>query len=218
MDIKKYLPIIKRIAGSLIRSADTSVQYDDLVQAGSLGFLAACTDYEQEKGASFRTYADIRIKGAMLDEIRRFGWISKTPYKQYKAVLRTKEKLINNLFREPSASEVAQELNINLVDYNIMMDELHCMCIHHDSLIDPDEMSFDEDTVYDATVMDRYQRDLGIRISRLRSREREIIGLYYNEGLHLREIGEQLSLTESRICTIHKGVLAKLHDGMRYYI
>ncbi len=208
--------LVKRIAFHLMNRLPPSVQAEDLIQAGMIGLLDAAGHYDPSQGASFDTYAGIRVRGAMLDEIRRSDWTPRSVHRKSREaaeVLRKREQLTG---KDADDSEIADELGISLSAYHQILVE--STTSHVFSFDQPDEktgetMSMpksDEITPMENMETDSFQDALAKCIKGLPERECLVMSLYYEEDLNLREIGEILGVSESRVCQIHGQALVRL--------
>lgn len=200
--------LVKRIAHHLMMKLPASVQFDDLYQSGMLGLLEAARNYDETKGASFETYASIRIRGHMLDEVRRSGWMPRSVYKNSRIIAEAVKTVENRLGREATDSEVAQELHIDLDEYFTLV---------QDAAVSP-LYGFDDLGVTDNDIEDLHHGDLEPQdkvvhedfigylnqlIDTLPKNERLVLLLHYERDLNLKEIGDILCVSESRVSQIH---------------
>lgn len=214
--VLKYTPLVKRIAHHLLGRLPPSVLVDDLVQAGMIGLLEAKNNYRSDKGASFETFAGIRIRGAMLDEIRRGDWVPRSVHKNHRTILTATQFLEAKLRRAPTDQEMAEYLNLSLSAY---FQQLHEIDLGY--LVGLADLGVAEDTLscnnlYDQrtpqTEMEhrRFQQALIEAIRSLPEREGLVLSLYYDEELNLKEIGLILEVSESRVSQIHSQAMQRL--------
>ncbi len=201
----KHVPLVKRIAYHLMGRLPDSVQVDDLIQAGMLGLLEASKNYDASQGASFDTYAGIRIRGAMLDEVRRSDWTPRSVHKKARMVTEAIREVENKLGREAQEKDVAEHLGISVSEYNqILQDSVGCKTFSVEELDQQGDAFFNEAQYSDSQPIDNllnkdFRKALADAIRQLPERERLIISLYYDEELNLREIGKVLDVSESRV-------------------
>lgn len=206
--IKAHAVLVKRIAYHLSGRLPRTVQMDDLVQAGMIGLLEAARNYDDSKGASFETYATIRIRGNILDEVRRNDWIPRSVYKNSRMISKAVRDIENKLGREASDVEVAGELGLDIDEYQEML-----MDANGAHLYGFDDVGVTDDTLADniinadephANVM---RSDMKLYLSNvidgLPKNEQMVLSLYYEHDLNLKEIGEVLGVSESRVSQIH---------------
>ncbi len=220
--VEKHVPLVKRVAYHLMGRMPSSVQLDDLIQAGIVGLLEAINNYDGSKGASFETYARIRIQGAMIDEVRRGDWTPRSVYRKARQLAEATHAVEAREGREARPEEVAAELGIDLDAYNrILRDTAGCHVLSFDEINgdawNPDSLLNEEDRGPLPELQKHHFREqLAEAIGRLPEREQLVMALYYDEGLNLREIGEVLGVSEARVCQIHGQALnrlrARLHD------
>lgn len=218
--IERYGSLVKRIAHHLLARLPASVQLDDLLQAGVIGLLEAGRNYDGGKGASFETYAGIRIRGAMLDEVRRGDWAPRSVHRNARRVQEAMARLAKRLGRDPADHEVAAELEMPLSEYHAITQD--CLGSRLFSL---DELGPEDGNVDDilpsaeATPEHDVQRDalrhqLAEAIGALPERERLVLALYYDEELNLKEIGLVLGVSESRVSQIHSQAALRLRSRL----
>jgi len=208
--------LVKRIAFHLMNRLPPSVQAEDLIQAGMIGLLDAARNYDPSQGASFETYAGIRVRGAMLDEIRRSDWTPRSVHRKSREAAEVIRKFEQQTGRDANDTEVADELGISLSAYHQILTE--STTAHIFSFDQPDEQTgepismpkSDEITPMENIENDSFQDALAKCIKGLPERECLVMSLYYDEDLNLREIGEILGVSESRVCQIHGQALVRL--------
>lgn len=206
--VRAHASMVKRIAHHLLVRLPPSVVLDDLIQAGMMGLLEAANHYDVSKGASFETYAGIRIRGYMLDEVRRNDWVPRSVYRNSRMISVAVKSVENRLGREATDREIASELNLNLDEYYEMLkDSAGSQLYGFDDLgVTDDVMKGDSSVLSEphANVMRDDMKDTltGI-IDSLPRKERLVLSLYYEQDLNLKEIGEVLGVSESRVSQIH---------------
>ena len=211
----QHAPLVKRIAYHLMGRLPDSVQIEDLIQAGMLGLLEAIRHYDVGQGASFETYAGIRIRGAMLDELRRADWTPRSVHKKARMVADAIREVENQVGRDAKDSEVATHMGIGLEEYrHILQDTLSCKTFSVEDLIQGEDSIIDEihaNTQPEEQFMQQsFHQALAQAISALPERERLVVSLYYDEELNLREIGEVLEVSESRVSQICSQAMLRL--------
>ncbi len=226
--VNKHAGLVKRIAYHLMNRLPPSVQSEDLIQAGMMGLLEAGRNYDSNQGASFETYAGIRIRGAMLDEIRRSDWTPRSVHRKARMVADAMREIENTEGRDARDVEVAETLNISLEDYHsILKDASGSRIFSFDELIALGEVdnqgeglsiSADSQTPDDGLERDDFKNALASAISGVPERERLVVALYYDEELNLREIGQVLGVSESRVCQIHSQAAMRLRSRMSSWL
>ncbi len=220
--LTRHAGLVKRIAYHLISRLPQSVQVDDLIQAGMIGLLEAARHYDASQGASFETYAGIRIRGAMLDEMRKNDWAPRSVHRRAREVAQAIHELENRHGRDARDSEVAEALGIPLEEYHhILQDASTCRLFSLDD-VGADEPGLVEDLPSDipdpqqGMQAEDFRRSLTQAIDSLPERERLVLALYYDEELNLKEIGAVLGVSESRVSQIHSQAVlrlkARMHD------
>lgn len=227
--IVEYAPLVKRIAGRMAMRLPSSVVFDELISAGCLGLIDAVDRYDPSKNVTLRTYAEYRIKGAILDELRSMDWYSRSMRKKIQDIEKALQKIETMKGSPAEDTEVANELGLTLPEYQKRLSD-----IHGAALLSLDEFIKNEDN--DSSSMNSFQERLkstddpeknigkeelkkvaANAIRRLSEKEQVVISLYYYEELTLKEIGSVLNLTESRICQIHTAALLKLQARLKEY-
>ncbi|MCU7940973.1 MAG: RNA polymerase sigma factor FliA [gamma proteobacterium symbiont of Bathyaustriella thionipta] len=214
--VEKYAPLVKRIAYYLKGRLPVTIQLDDLIQSGMIGLLEAANNYDVTHGASFETYASIRIRGAMLDEVRKNDWAPRSVHRNSRRVAEVVRKIENKKGRDARDSEIAEELNIDISEYNrILQDASGHKILSFEEVGNGDESLMEHIPNSQNTLLDDVQKDdikaqVAHAISSLPERERLVMALYYDEELNLREIGAVIGVSESRVSQIHSQAVIRL--------
>jgi RNA polymerase sigma factor FliA len=223
-----YSPLVKYVAGRMASSLPTHVEEADLVSYGLLGLIGAIERYEPEREIKFETFAVSRIKGAVIDELRSLDWVPRSVRARAREIEKVHGKLENALQRTPTEEEMAEELDMDLDEFRgalleiasssvLALDDLWTVADAGGgqiSLLDTirDPAAVDPQEEIDATELkDR----LAEAIEALPDRERLVIALYYYENLTLREIGEVLGVTESRVSQLHTKAVLGLRSNLQ---
>ena len=217
--IVRHASLVKRIAYHLLNRLPPTVQVDDLIQAGMVGLLEAASNFDPEMGASFETFAGIRIRGSMIDEIRRSDWTPRSVHRKYRSVTEAIRKIENETGEDPRDADVAEALGISLSEYHqILIDSSSSRIYSIDSMEEDSQdaaiPSSSEHTPDEILSHDEYQSQLAEAIRRLPDKEQLVMSLYYDDELNFREIGEILEVTESRICQLHGQALLRIKARM----
>lgn len=216
----QHIDLVKRIAFHLIGRLPDSVQVDDLIQAGMLGLLESIKKYDASQGASFDTYAGIRIRGSMLDEVRRLDWTPRSVHKKSRMVATAIKEVENQTGRDAQPTEIAKHLEINIDEYHhILQDAVGCKIFSVEHLAETGDNLFanaaiDLENPEDSLEKANFQACLAKEITNLPERERLIVSLYYNDELNLREIGEVIGISESRVCQILSQAMLRLRSRL----
>ena len=216
--VEGYAPLVKRIAYQLMSRLPASVEVEDLIQNGMMGLLDAINRYEDGLGAQFETYAIQRIRGAMLDGLRENDWLPRSVRRNMRRIEEAMHVLEHQQGRAPTEAELAALLEMPLEDYQRMLQDARGhQLVYLEDFSDEDGESYFERYLTDyknnplALLEDAdLQTRLVEAIASLPEREKLVMGLYYDEELNLREIGEVLGVTESRVCQIHSQAVARL--------
>jgi RNA polymerase sigma factor for flagellar operon FliA len=206
--VKTHALLVKRIAHHLLGRLPQTVQLDDLIQAGMLGLLEATKHYDSSKGASFETYAGIRIKGFMLDEIRRNDWVPRSVYRNARMISEAVKSVEHRFGRTAKDLEIAQELNISLNKYHEMLHDSASSHLYgfEDLGVTDDVLHSENGYTVTEPHVNVFHSDLMHRLSEvirgLPYKERMVLSLYYEQDLNLKEIGEVIDVSESRVSQI----------------
>ncbi len=223
--VLQYAPLVKRIAYHLMARLPPSVQVDDLIQNGMIGLLDAISRYEDGLGAQFETYAVQRVRGSMLDGLRENDWLPRGLRREMRRVEAGIHALEQKHGRSPHESELAESLGMSLQDYQkLLLDARGHQLVYLEDLGDSESgegeaflerhlVSAQLDPL--AALLDQDMRATLIgAIEELPEREKLMMALYYDEELNLREIGEVMGVTESRICQLHTQAIARLRSRL----
>ena len=221
--LTQYAPLVKRIAHHMMAKLPASVEIDDVIQTGMIGLLDAVNRYEESHGAQFETYAAQRIRGAILDGLRQADWLPRSFRRDLRRIEGAIGKLEQRLGRAPTEQEVASALELKLSEYQKMLQDARGY-----QLISFEDFNHAEGGDYlerhcedhNATpldaLLDRKLREQLVKgIEGLPEREKVVMGLYYEEELNFREIGETLGVSESRVCQLHSQAIARLRSQLR---
>jgi RNA polymerase sigma factor for flagellar operon FliA len=222
--VKKYIPLVKYIASRVIIGKTKYIEYEDLVSYGMLGLMDAINKFDETRGMKFSTYASIRIKGSMIDELRKNSPISKGAMDKLNRYNEAIERLQKKLGREPSDAEIANLLKISIKE----MMEIENY-INYISIVSLEDLIFSEEddipligTIEDnkspspeKSLEEKEQLEyLAKAIELLNEKDKTVLSLYYYEGLTLKEIGKVLSVSESRVCQLHGRAIVHLRKAM----
>ncbi|MBC8796450.1 RNA polymerase sigma factor FliA [Shewanella algae] len=220
--VEQYAPLVKRIAHHLLARLPASVQLDDLLQAGMMGLLEASSKFDGSKGAKFETFAGIRIRGAMIDEIRRGDWVPRSVHRNNRRVAQVMDELEQELGRDARDSEIAERLDMSLDEYHHILNDVSTgKIIGIEDLGGAPDVLVSEDMPADDTFEDlaqsQFQSALTDAIKRLPERDALVLSLYYDEALNLKEIGAILEVSESRVSQIHSQAMLRLKAKLKHW-
>ena len=218
--VEQYIPLVKYIASRIMVGRTTYIEYEDLVSYGLIGLMDAISKFDPNKGIKFSSYASIIIKGEMIDQIRKARPISKGAMDKLAKYNEAVEILQNRLYREPTVEEIAEYLGITISDVIDIEGYINFMAV-----VSLEGILFSEDdeltikgviedknspSPHDAYEEQERVEVLAQCIEKLKEKDRIILNLYYYEGLTLREIGEVLEVSESRVCQLHSRAIKNL--------
>ncbi len=225
--LMEYLPLVKYIAGRIAIGLPKSVELDDLINAGVVGLIEAHNNFDPGKGVKFESYASMRIRGAILDELRAIDWAPRSTRAKSREMEKAIAELENRMGRSPSEQEIAENLDMSLDELYKLLDDLSST-----TLLSLDELTYGSEDDKPVPLVDTLQsgdrtdaltdlerdemRDLLVEsIGLLTDQERLVIALYYYEELTLKEIGQVLELSESRVSQIHTKSVLSLRAKLR---
>jgi RNA polymerase sigma factor for flagellar operon FliA len=222
INIEDYAPLVKRIAYHMMMRMPASVQVDDLIQAGMIGLIEASQKYDMSRGASFETYAGIRIRGAIVDEMRRGDWVPRSVHRNSRRVSQAVSAVEARTGRDATDAEVAAELGISLDDYFLMLKDSNSSRLFsyeetfgdEDSNIDASEHSSAFASPLEGMQREGLKKALVDAIRQLPEREQMVLSLYYDQELNLKEIGLVLGVSESRVSQIHSQAAIRLRQKL----
>jgi RNA polymerase sigma factor for flagellar operon FliA len=226
--VQQHLPLVKTVVGRLAMNLPSHAATEDLYSAGLVGLLNAIRRFNPRAGVSFETYARVRIRGAVFDELRKLDWVPRSIHEKARHVQDTMRALEQKKGRAPTDLEMAKALDLSLSDYEELMEEIKpatFICLdsmrsaeqegeatQHEAIADPQQPDPGDRTA------DRELAALILRrLTHLPEAQRKVLALYYFEGLRLREIAEAFGVTESRISQIHSQALLSIRAYLRRY-
>lgn len=224
--INKYAPLVKYVAGKVAVGMPHNVEFDDLVSYGTFGLLDAIEKFDPSKDVKFKTYAMTRVRGGIFDELRNVDWIPRSIRQKAKQVEKIIGELENKTGRTVDDDEIAKELDIDLDEYHDLLSKISGTSLvslndvwhggednedisYMDTLVSPQNVNPD-------TIVEREELKNMIveAIKKLPDREKKVVVLYYYEDLTLKEIGEVLEVTESRVSQLHTKAIMRLRGRL----
>ncbi len=212
MPLQEYFPLVRKIAYHLLSRLPANVLLEDLIQAGSIGLMEAEKNFDDSKGASFETYAGIRIRGAMLDEIRKGDWSPRSVHRNTRTINETIQEMEQQQGGPIKESEVAKKLDLSLEEYRKM--QVDSSGVHVCSLEDLGESGLQvanhKNHPLEEASSAEFRSDFSLKLKNLPDREKMVISLYYDSEMNLKEIGALMGVSESRVSQMHSQALHKL--------
>lgn len=221
--VEQMVPLVKRIAYHFMARLPASVQVDDLIQAGLMGLLDAAKNFDDTQGAQFETYAIQRIRGSMLDELRQADWLPRNVRKNLRRIEAAIADLEQQLGRAPREQELAETLGVPIDEYqHMLLESRGYQLLHYEDFQESDESDFFDAYVSEGQIGpleviedETFRRSLVSAINSLPEREKLVMGLYYEQELNLKEIGEILCVSESRVCQLHSQAVMRLRARLK---
>jgi RNA polymerase sigma factor for flagellar operon FliA len=225
--VEDYAPLVKRIAQHMMLRMPASVQLDDLIQAGMIGLLEAAQKYDEAHGASFETYAGIRIRGAIIDEMRRGDWVPRSVHRNSRRINQAIADVELRKGQSATSAEIAAELDVDLNDYHAMSQDAMCgRLFSMDESFDGEEPHVldgaDANNVFATPHAQTHKEFLKASVAEaikgLPEKEQMVLSLYYTEELNLKEIGLILNVSESRVSQIHSQATLRLRSRLQDWL
>ena len=219
--VERHVDLVKRIACHLTARLPSTVDLNDLLQAGMIGLLEASRNFDPSRGASFETYAGIRIRGSMLDEVRKLDWTPRSVHQKHRQVSEAIRSIEAESGQRAEAPAIAEKLGIELEEYHaILRDTAGCRLFSLEETMEERgsgrEIPGSDNATPDRQLnLSQMRQELANAVLRLSEREQLVLSLYYERELNLKEIGEVLGVSESRVCQIHGQALIRLRSGVK---
>lgn len=227
--VTKYAPLVKTIAGRLALRLPQHISQDDLTSAGLMGLLDAIKKFDSGKGVGFKSYAEFRIKGAMIDELRAMDWVPRSVRKNAKTLTEAYSRVENKKMRPAEDEEVAKELGLDMDGFYRLLDTSRGISIFNEydmmNNISSSEGNSDDnvyETGFELSPLQSLKKSeivsvIAGAIDRLPKNERTAVSLYYYEELTMREIGQVMGYTESRVSQLHTKAVLRLRNTLKGY-
>jgi RNA polymerase sigma factor for flagellar operon FliA len=218
--VEKYVPLVRNVVGRLAMTLPPHVDGEDLYSAGLTGLLSAVRQYNPNAGTSFETYARLRVRGAVFDELRRMDWVPRSVHTKARKVQGVMHEIEQKKGRMATEQEMAAALKLSVPEYRQWLEEIRpatfvCLDAAFNNDFDDSVSQYEsladqrQEDPLDGTFRREMARVIADRLQELPEMQRKVLALYYFEDMRLREIAEAFGLTESRICQIHaQGILA----------
>lgn len=222
MLLNKFLPLVRNVASRMAMGFPRSVELPDLINTGVIGLIEAFHNFDPGRGVKFETYAVPRIRGAILDELRALDWVPRSTRAKSREIEKSYNILENKYGRPPEKTELAKHMKVTIEELHLSLDD-----VSGTNILSLDDIIFREDdnrqvsrieTIVDTSkinILGELEKDelrafLSIAMEKLTAQEKLVIALYYYEELTLKEIGEVMSISESRVSQIHTRAVSKL--------
>jgi len=222
--ILEYAPLVKQIVDRMALRLPPNISKDELISGGIMGLFDALNKFDPNKGTQFKTYASLRIKGAILDELRKMDWVSRSVRRDIHKIEGARRSLELSLGREPDDSEIAKEMGIDINAYHRMTKRAQGAGLFSLDRVMPGgfvskfkRQTSDAPSPFDEIEKKEIKKIIGQALSKFSEKEQLVMSLYYYDELTLKEIAKILDLTESRISQIHSKAIIKLRTKLRSY-
>jgi RNA polymerase sigma factor for flagellar operon FliA len=223
--ILEHYPLVRLIASRMVRRFPAHVEVEELVNIGTLGLIDAIDRFEAARGVPFRSYAEIRIRGAIVDSLRDADWIPRSVRKKFARIDTARLGLRGQLGRDPTREEMASTLDITVEEYDDLCGGAEIKrLVSLDTPLDEeggatlaDHVADDVDPLVDRWIADEMRSQVATMIHKLPEKERAVVQLYYQRGMNLKEIGDLLGVTESRVCQLRGQAVKRLQLRLTEY-
>ena len=212
--LESYLPLVWKVARQVARRLPAHVEVAELIGAGTIGLVSAMERYEPALCDRFAGYAEIRIRGAILDQLREMDWMPRSARTKRKRLDSASAQLQHSLGRSPDTSEIASAMGLSAEQVERMRRDVQSADVQRGVNLESNAVAGEESTPGQSLEQRELRARLQAAIEALPRRHQELLGLYYVEQLKLREIGDIFGVTESRACQIHSQVIARLRASV----
>lgn len=209
----EHRPLVKKIALYIKRRLPSYISLDDLLQSGFIGLLEARKQYKTNMGASFETYASIRIRGSILDSLRKNSWSTREASKYMRQMGEAITRIEQRGQKQPTSEEIAAELGITVEEHDRICQQISiCNVVSLDAVEDIGDEDLNPFEITHSADLKYKVKDI---LAHLPERDQLVLSLYYVEEFTFKQIGDILDLTEARICQLHSQAIAKIQNKMR---
>ncbi len=219
--LKTYSSLVRKIAVKTVSRLPPSIQIDDLIQVGLMAVIEAAKNYDTSKGASFETYASIRIRGSMIDEIRREDWLPRSSHRNSKLLSKANDYLANHQHKTISNAELCEHLDISQEEFVKLESNKNNFKVFHFEdigILEENLLSNSDKDVFRHIENKFLRKAINENLEMLPVNERIVLILYYDNEMSLKQIGEVLALTESRVCQLHAKAMESLEKRMKGWL
>lgn len=224
--VQQYLPLVRTVVGRLAMTLPPHVDIEDLYSAGLVGLLNAVRGFDSSSGTAFETYARLRIRGSVFDELRRMDWVPRSVHDKARKVQQAINDFEQKNGRTPTEAEMARTLNLSREEYDHLLEQIRpatFVCLDAAPTGESDDRAsqyesiadFRSESPVDTTSRREMARLIAERLEQLPEMQRKVLALYYFEDMRLREIAEAFGLTESRICQVHAQAILSIKSYLR---
>lgn len=217
--LDQYTPLVKRIALKTIVNLPANILLEDLMQVGLVALVESAKNYDDQKGASFNTYAGIRVRGAMIDEVRKEDWLPRSSHRNAKLLGQIQELVASHSEQKLTPADICEKLNITLEEYEKLGTyKNNYKIFYFEDIGDSEENIFSnqhEKDIVSSVENNLLRKAIELNIEKLPEKEKLVLRLYYDNELNLKQIGEVMELTESRVCQLHSKAMRMLEKHMR---
>ncbi len=221
--ILEHYPLVRTIAGRMVRRFPSNVEVEELINVGIMGLIDALDRFDPSRAVPFKAYAEIRVRGAIIDELRSADWVPRAVRRKVLKIEDARGRLRRQLKRDPTRDEMAADLGMTSAEYDDLCGNAEIRrLISLDTPLDEDggatigdQVADDAVSLLDEWIEGERADEVRAAVERLPDRERTVVQLYYMRGYQLKEIGETLGVTESRVCQISKQAVGRLTTWLR---
>jgi RNA polymerase sigma factor for flagellar operon FliA len=220
--IVDHVALVRTIAGRLARRLPSNVDVDELVSVGTVGLIDAIDRFEPARGVPFKSYAEIRVRGSMVDHLRESDFVPRAVRRKFDRIETKRMELRNRLGRMPDREEMAKALELSVEEYDDLAGEARIINLVPDAPLDEeggttilDQVSNNEPTVEDLAIAAEVTAEVLDAIGNLPDKERTVLQFYYLQGANLKDIGATLGVTESRACQLAKQGLSRMRVRLK---
>jgi len=227
-DLTAFLPLVRQVVQQIQAALPASIEYDEVMSWGVDGLLDASRKYDASKGTHFQTYARIRIRGAILDQLRSLDWVSRTTRQKANQLLRNVQRLEHHLGRQASQDELASAMGISLEQLHGLMNEVGDLAMvsledvafgrSNERVSFEDYIASSSGDPIAALLAQEQAGAVAQAIQQLPEKERMVMPLYYNSELTMKEVGARLGITESRVSQLHTQAISRLRSILSDYV